>query len=91
MDLIDREALINFIDPGHLRHPGELCFSEIDVVNMLNHAPTIDAAHVVRCKDCKHWGMGITGETDRIKCCVYARYMVGENGYCVYGEKGGTE
>lgn len=44
---------------------------------------------VVRCKDCKHWGMGITGETDRIKCCMYARYMVGENGYCVYGERGG--
>ena len=55
MDLISREALIDFIDPGHLRHPGELCFSEIDVVNMLNHAPTIDAVPVVRCKDCKHY------------------------------------
>lgn len=46
---------------------------------------------VVRCKNCKHWGMGIAGETDRIKCCMYARYMVGENGYCVYGEKEGAE
>ena len=47
----------------------------------------VDAVPVVRCKDCKHWGMGIAGETERIKCCVYARYMVSENGYCVYGEK----
>lgn len=38
--LIDADALISFIDAGHLRHPGELCFSEVDVVNMLNHAST---------------------------------------------------
>lgn len=37
---IDADALIEFIDPGHLRHPGELVFSELDVVNMLQHAPT---------------------------------------------------
>lgn len=40
MRLIDADALIEFIEPGHLRHPGELTFSELDVVNMLNHAPT---------------------------------------------------
>jgi len=40
MRLIDADALIEFIDPGHLRHPDELAFSELDVVNMLNHAPT---------------------------------------------------
>lgn len=39
--LIDADALIEFIDAsGRLRHPGELAFSELDVVNMLNHAPT---------------------------------------------------
>ncbi len=40
MRLIDADALISFIDPEHLRHSGELSFSEIDVINMLNHAPT---------------------------------------------------
>ena len=40
MRLIDVDALINFIDAGHLRHQGELAFSELDLVNMLNHAPT---------------------------------------------------
>ena len=48
MRLIDADALIDFIDLGHLRHPGELTFSELDVVNMLNHAPTAyDADKVV--------------------------------------------
>ena len=40
MRLIDADALINFIDSEHLRHPDDLSFSEVDVVNMLNHAPT---------------------------------------------------
>lgn len=42
---------------------------------------------IVHCKDCKHWGTGVPGETENIKCCEYGGYMVGENGYCVYGEK----
>ena len=39
------------------------------------------------CKDCKHWGTGAAGEIKNIKCCEYGKYMVGANGYCVYGEK----
>ena len=52
--LVDANKLIDFIDVGHLRHPGELCYSEVDVANLLLHAPTVDAVEVVRCKDCKH-------------------------------------
>lgn len=54
--LIDADALLDFIDVGHLRHPSELCFSEIEVANMLLHAPTIspdEVRGVVHCKDCK--------------------------------------
>lgn len=36
----DCDTKISFIDPEHLRHSGELTFSEVDVINMLNHAPT---------------------------------------------------
>lgn len=46
-----------------------------------------NAVEVVRCEDCKHWGTGYGGETDHIKVCEYANYMVGANGYCVYGER----
>lgn len=48
MRLIDADALIKFIDAGHLRHPGELVFSELDVVNMLREQPTaFDVENVV--------------------------------------------
>ena len=41
----------------------------------------------VHCRDCKHWGTGIADETDMVKCCEYGKYMVGNNGYCCYGER----
>ena len=44
--LIDANGLIDFIDCGHLRNPLELCFSESEVVNMLDSAPTVPAADV---------------------------------------------
>ena len=43
--------------------------------------------NIVHCKDCIHWGTGVAGETENVKCCEYGKYMVGENGYCCYGEK----
>ena len=55
--LIDANKLIDFIDVGHLRHPGELCYSEVDVANILLHAPTVDAVEVVRCRDCAKHGL----------------------------------
>lgn len=41
----------------------------------------------VHCKECKHWADGVAGCTDHVKCCKIGFYMVGENGYCVYGER----
>ena len=52
--LVDANKLIDFIDVGHLRHPVELCYSEVDVANILLHAPTVDAVPVVRCRECKY-------------------------------------
>lgn len=78
MWLIDADALIEFIDPGHLRHPGELTFSELDVVNMLNHAQTAYKPDDVKseleqlkldgvcnnenCVDCRYYGDCVAGE-----------------------------
>ena len=42
---------------------------------------------IVHCKDCKHWGTGVAGELENVKCCEYGKYMIGANGYCVFGEK----
>lgn len=48
-----------------------------------------DMVKVIRCKDCMHWGRSALEKSMllRAKVCEYGGYMVGENGYCVYGEK----
>lgn len=83
--LIDVNKFIDFIDVGHLRHPGELCWSELDVANLLLHAPTINAVEVVRCGGCKWWH-----EDDDVGHCDnpdgldnYAK----PDDFCSYGER----
>lgn len=46
MRLIDADSLKSYIYCGHLRHPTETCFSEIDVVRMIDKQPTVDAETV---------------------------------------------
>lgn len=74
MKLIDTDALIKFIDAGHLRHPGELVFSELDVVNMLNHAPTAyDVGKVAKeLEDLKmRYFLTLANTGDADKDCAY--------------------
>ena len=59
----------------------------IDVLEIAEKLKEHKTLNLVHCKDCKHWGTGVAGETENVKCCEYGKYMVGENGYCVYGEK----
>ena len=54
---------------------------------VIDSVPLVGALPVIRCKDCRQWGTGFPAETDHGKVCRYAGYMVGANGYCVYGEK----
>ena len=59
----------------------------IDVLEIAEKLKEHKTLNIVHCKDCKHWGTGIAGETENVKCCEYGKYMVGANGYCVYGVK----
>ena len=59
----------------------------IDVLEIAEKLKEHKTLNIVHCKDCKHWGTGVAGEIKNIKCCEYGKYMVGANGYCVYGEK----
>lgn len=77
-DLILRSALLEL---AH-NHVG----GTVDC-NDIARFPAVDAVEVVRCRDCKHWGTGYGGETEHVKVCEFANYMVGANGYCVYGER----
>lgn len=85
-ELIRKSDVVKVIDKkiqntsDYLQHDA-LIELEADVEEI----PTVEAVPVVRCKKCEHWGTGVAGETEHVKCCEYAKYMVGENGYCCYG------
>lgn len=81
MRLIDADAMKRYIDCGHLRSPTETCFSELDVVRMLDRQPTIDAVEVVRCKDCVHAGAFPNAYAER-------RFEGGMNCYLCRGDDG---
>ena len=81
--LIDANKLIDFIDVGHLRHQGELCYSEVDVANLLLQAPTINAVEVVRCWECKYLMFSdCYGECGKGHMGIVSPYD-----FCSYGER----
>ena len=84
--LIDANKLIDFIDVGHLRHSGELCYSETEVANLLLHAPTVDAVPVVRCKDCKYRFKNNGHSKDGCPI-IDANIWMDGNDFCSYGER----
>ena len=82
MRLIDADALKRELEEWFWSRTDYRTLSRV-----ISEAPTIEAESVVHCKECRHWGTGHCAETDAVKVCEYAGYMVGGNGYCVYGEK----
>ena len=90
--LIDANKLIDFIDIGHLRHSGELCYSETDVANLLLHAPTVDAVEVVRCRNCKHHKpqkKSAHWENSVNYCNRVVTIKTHPDDFCSYGERKG--
>lgn len=90
MRLIDADALLSGFDVCKVTEYDESgCGVDYKAVPVkaIDNAPTIDAVPVVRCEDCQHWGTGDPIETDYGKICEFAGWMVGANGYCVYGER----
>lgn len=49
--------------------------------------PTADVVPVVRCKDCKWWSNNVPCGSDFAGYCKLANWMIGANGYCLYGER----
>ena len=85
MRLIDADRLKSYIDCGHLRPPTEVCFSELDVCNMIDKAPTVsaEAVEVVRCKDCR-WAIVRDEYIGRLWCSIHRGYME-DTYYCADG------
>ena len=92
--LIDANALTEKHCGGCAKEIQEMCKSDPVCASMMwvVEEPTVDAVEVVRCKDCKHWKhFKHLGCTDFVKVCGLANYMIGENGYCLYGERKDNE
>ena len=82
MSLINREALISYVDL--CASCGEHNTTE-DVIMMIKTAPTVDAVPVVRCRECKYRD-GTPGQPN-IQCG-----QMHEDDFCSYGErKGGAD
>ena len=84
MRLIDADELMNMRFSNGLNEDGMLYIPFAEMIRNIKNVPTA----VVHCKDCIHWADMCVGCTEHVKLCTVGSYMVGENGYCVYGEKG---
>lgn len=79
MRLIDADAL-GVVRCGKDILPAAYCAGWNGLVNLIEQAPTIDAVHVVRCKDCN--------KRDTSWCPMYyARLRMEDNDFCSYGER----
>ena len=88
--LIDADAIIDFIDVDSTWDPLETCFSEQDVVNMLESAPTVDAVEIVRCRNCKHYKpqkKSAHWENRANYCNRVVTIKVQPDDFCSYGKR----
>ena len=99
MRLIDADALDNaftrlrFNADGELVHWGDRkdwCLHGSEVETLIANAPTVDAVHVVRCKDCIYYhpfaeikGKGECHIVEDAECLTWYE----DCDYCSYGER----
>ena len=95
MSLINREALISYVDL--CASCGEHNTAE-DVIMMIKTAPTVDAVPVVRCRECKHFGhygktsLFTNGKNIKAGWCQRRisydeEYRMTGDDFCSYGER----
>ena len=87
MRLIDADALKESLKEKMYGHPFERTF----LSGVVDSEPTIDAIHVVRCRECKHRGTDdcifhIKGEPADEELLLKL-----DNDFCSYGEKEGAD
>lgn len=86
MRLIDADAFLDWLDVGHLRNPGEVCFCEADVMHMIKSRQTVDTVPAVRCCDCRYF-------TEHMEVGMCKRIAdkpilpINYDAFCSYGER----
>ena len=80
MRLIDADALLDFLDVGHLRPPTEICFSELMMKNIIELMPTVDAVPVRHGKWTNHilgstgYGTTVMHQCSECECMTISRF-----------------
>ena len=85
MRLIDADEIHydKLLKTGNKEHPLEWAISHSQIDNM----PTIDAAPVVRCKDCKHLFTDFVMDGKEYKRCELQMAGFHDDWYCADGER----
>ena len=91
MRLIDLDKVYESACAGCTRHgdaPGECYYDEPceRLIFAFTTAEPVDAAEVVRCKDCKRGDYSRCGMDGVLYCAKHSRFMVDDD-FCSYGEK----
>ena len=91
--LIDADVLKNFLHEEDFGTPDERWKPESEFAAMIDFAPTVDAALVVRCKNCRHsesyYPVKAKGEEYyplEHRCMMIDRVVRPEH-FCSYGER----
>ena len=87
MRLIDADYLVEYWKPD-----GGRMFDADYFIWTVEHAPTVDAVPVIRCKDCKYYEPDLYANPWGV-CCHWGwivndtGHTVAENGYCYRAER----
>ena len=90
MRLIDADALFQKVPYGDIEHDVKIskCGAIADICTWILTAPTIDAVPVVRCKDCKHYELGVCLKIySDGAVSQYAWQERKPDDFCSYGER----
>lgn len=82
--LIDADDFLKWLDVGHLRNPGEVCFCEADVAHMIKSRATIDPVHAAGacyCRECRNYNK------PRLGWCSHHMDRENPDDFCSWGKR----
>lgn len=88
--LIDADDFLKWLDVGHLRNPGEVCFCEADVAHMIKSRATIDPVHAAGacyCRECKHLLRDLSSREYHMCMRLRLPQKVDLDDFCSYGQR----
>ena len=71
--------------------PADYCAGWNGLINIINDAPTVDVAQVVRCKDCKYGSYDSKPNGAMVCLRTNDGFWRKETDFCSYGEKKGEK